>query len=253
MRVPAAASDDAAGWTLLAAVSAIVGGFNSQQKVSGQDGVRYTIIPRARQLEAVKFLNENAFVTPKWTIRPEILRRIEPTGALDRIRTAQMRVLNSLFNNARLSRMAEQEAIDGAAAYRAADFLADVRKGIWSELGGTQVQIDAYRRGLQRGYIDLLSGKLNGRTPVTDDSRGLIRAELQSLSQEIAAAMAKATDRTTKAHLGDSRDQIAKALDPKFAPAAPATGGGPGAPGLDDDASAQQSCWPDYIIRRPPM
>jgi hypothetical protein len=217
--------------------------------------VIFTIIPRARQLEAVNYLNANAFTTPKWTIRPEILRRIEPTGALDRIRTAQMRVLNSLFSNVRLARMTEQEALDGAAAYRAADFLADVRKGIWSELGGASVQIDAYRRGLQRSYIDLMAGKITSRTPVTDDSRALVRAELQSLSQEIGAAIAKASDRTTKAHLADARDQIAKALDPKFAPPAPATGGGfPGAPGFDDaNDPSQQGCWPDYIIRRPPL
>jgi hypothetical protein len=141
--------------------------------------------------------------------------------------------------------------MDGAAAYRAADFLADVRKGIWSELAAAQVQVDAYRRGLQRGYIDLMAGKINSRTPVTDDARALVRAELQSLTQEIAGAMAKASDRTTRAHLGDARDQIAKALDPKIAPAAPATGG-PGFPGFDDDLT-QQGCWPDYIIRRPPM
>jgi len=232
-------------------VSNLVGGFSSQQKVVGQDGVIFTLIPRARQLEAVHFLNANAFVTPKWTIRPDILRRIEPVGALDRIRIAQLRVLNSLLSNVRLARMAEQEAMDGAAAYRAEDFLADVRKGLWSELAGASVQIDAYRRGLQRSYIELMAGKINSRTPVTGDSRALVRAELQSLSQEIAAAAAKATDRTTRAHLADSRDQIAKALDPKFAPAAPATGG-PGFPGLDDDNDpSQQSCWPDYIIRPP--
>jgi len=113
-------------------------------------------------------------------------------------------------------------------------------------------QIDAYRRGLQRSYIELMAAKINSRTPVTGDARALVRAELQSLSQEIAAAAAKATDRTTRAHLADSRDQIAKALDPKFAPAAPATAAGPGGRGLDDDNDpSQQSCWPDYIIRPP--
>ncbi len=237
--------------TELTHVSAIVGGFSSQQKVSGQDGVLFAIVPRARQLEAVKFLTENAFTAPKWTVRPEILRRIEPSGALDRVRIAQLRVLNSLLSNARISRMVEQEAIDGAAAYRAADFLADVRRGVWSELSAANVQVNAYRRGLQRGYIDLMAGKISGRAPATDDARALARVELQTLSQEIAAAMAKATDRTTKAHLGDSRDQIAKALDPKFAPPAPATGGGPGFPGLDDNDPSQQGCWPDYIIRPP--
>ena len=238
--------------TELTHVTAIVGGFNSQQKTFGQDGVIFTLVPRARQLEAVKFLNANAFTTPKWAIRPEILRRIEPAGALDRVRIAQMRVLNSLLNNTRISRMVEQEAMDGAAAYRAADFLADVRNGIWSELAGAKVEIDAYRRGLQRTYIELMADKVNSRTPVTDDARALARAELQTLSQEIGAAMAKATDRTTKAHLADARDQIANALDPKFAPQAPAAAGGRGMPGLDDDFD-QQGCWPDYIIRRPPM
>ena len=42
----------------------------------------------SRQAGAVKFLNENAFETPAWAINPEILRRIEPVGVLDRIRTA---------------------------------------------------------------------------------------------------------------------------------------------------------------------
>jgi hypothetical protein len=34
--------------------------------------------------------------------------------------------------------------------------------------------------------------------------------------------MAKTTDHETRAHLEASRDEIAKILDPKFAPAAPA-------------------------------
>jgi hypothetical protein len=36
------------------------------------------------------------------------------------------------------------------------------------------------------------------------------------LSSTIAAALAKTTDRETKAHLEASRDEIAKILDPKF-------------------------------------
>ena len=114
-------------------VTAIVGGFDSQQKHAGQDGVRFTIVPRARQAAAVRFLNDNAFATPTWAIRPEILRRIEPTGVLDRVNAAQERVLNSLLSNTRFARLVEQEAIDGAASYRPADFLVDVRKGIWRD------------------------------------------------------------------------------------------------------------------------
>jgi hypothetical protein len=97
-------------------VAGLVGGFNSQQKHAGQDGVRFTIVPKERQAAAVRFLNDNAFATPTWALRPEILRRIEVVGALARVNTAQERVLNSLLNNARFDRLVEQEALDGVAS-----------------------------------------------------------------------------------------------------------------------------------------
>jgi hypothetical protein len=206
-------------------VAAIVGGYDSQQKHGGQEGVRFVPVPKERQAAAVTFLNDHAFQTPMWAIKPEILRRIEPTGALERIRTNQLRVLNSLLNNTRVARLVEQEALGGAAAYQPATFFNDVRRGIWRELEGRQqIRIDAYRRNLQRGYIALMADKLNGRQAVSDDSRPFIRGELRALDAAIAASLLRATDHTTKLHLLDARDQITKALDPKFAPPAPTTG-----------------------------
>jgi hypothetical protein len=247
-------------WTTeLNHVTGIVGGFDSQQKHGGQDGVRFIIVPKERQAAAVRFLNENAFATPSWALKPEILRRIEPSGAVARVNTAQGRILNSLLNNSRFNRLVEQEAIDGAAAYRPADFMADLRRGIWAELEGGPVRIDVYRRNLQNSYIDLLSNKLNLRPSVIDDYRALIKAELRDLSAAILTATPRATDRQTRAHLADARDQIAKALDPRFAPpATPITITSPF--GFDDElqfngsSSAVENfdprdCWPDYAIR----
>jgi hypothetical protein len=244
-------------------VTTIVGGFNSQQKHAGQDGVRFTMVPRDRQAAAVRFLNDNAFATPTWALKPEILRRIEPAGALARVNAAQERILNSLLSNTRFDRLVEQEAIDGAAAYRPADFLSDVRKGIWSEVEGGPVRIDAYRRNLQNSYIDLLSLKLNGRPAVTDDYRALIRAELRDLNSAIGAAMPRTLDRQTRAHLADARDQIAKALDPKFVAPVTATPGNPFGPfGFDEEMRFPSSsvedfdardCWPDYAVRIRPQ
>jgi hypothetical protein len=176
------------------------------------------------------------------------------------VNTAQERILNSLLSNARFDRLIEQEAIDGVAAYKPAEFMSDVRKGIWSELEGGPVRIDVYRRNLQNSYIDLLSTKLNGRPAVTDDYRALIKAELRDLSAAIAAAMPRASDRQSRAHLADARDQIAKALDPKFAAPAPVTPQNPF--GFDDAFNFNvesgntaledfdfKDCWPDYSIR----
>jgi hypothetical protein len=225
-------------------VAGVIGGFNSQEKVVGQEGRIFNLIPKAYQQAAVKFLLDNAFTTPTWMIDEEILRRIEPVGAIERIQTAQGRVLNTLLNNARFARLIEQETLDGSLAYSPVEFLATVRKGIWRELDSQQVKVDAYRRGLQRSYLQVVNGKLNpapvaatpadsnpggGRggpppPPSSGDEKPLYRAELRALSGSITAALAKATDPETKAHLEASRDEIAKMLDPKFAPPAPAVG-----------------------------
>jgi hypothetical protein len=249
-------------WTLeLNHVAAIVGGFNTQEKYVGQSGEIFTPVPKLRQSEAVKFLNENAFATPAWAIDKDILRRIEAIGVLSRIRNAQSSVLNNLLNSGRFARLVEQEAVDGAAAYAPTEFLADVRKGVWKELDGSSVKIDAYRRNLQRAYLDLVNNKVNSTATVpvglppefaglfasSGDEKPLYRAELRSLNASITAAIAKASDRDTKAHLEGARDQIAKILDPKFAQANGAGGAviRIGFEGVD----AMDSCWPDYVIR----
>ena len=235
-------------------VTQIVGGMQSQQKHGGQEGVRFVPLPRARQAEAVRFLNERAFVTPSFVINPDILRRIEVVGIVDRVKTAQQRVLTSLLSVPRLARLIEQEAIDGAKAYAAPDLLGDVRKGVWTELSAAAVKVDPYRRNLQRVYLDLFGERLNGRAPVVDDARAFLRGELRALDAQVRAAQGKAGDAATRLHLADVRDQIAKTLDPKL-PMAPAAGAA-GGPALSFDEDLEQwlkvdelSCWPDYAIR----
>jgi hypothetical protein len=257
-----------AQWTLeMNHVAAIAGGFDTQDKVVGQKGLVFAPISRERQQLAVNFLNENAFATPHWAIDTEILRRIEPAGALNRIRNAQSSVLSSLLSSARFARLVEQEAIDGAAAWAPSDFLVAVRRGLWRELESTQVKVDPYRRNLQRAYLDLANTKINGQAPVvpaglpaelaaqfisSGDEKPFYRAELRSLNTAINAALAKTADRATRAHLEGARDQIAKILDPKFAPPAAAAtatirvGLADPFSGVPGDAP---ECWPDYVIR----
>jgi len=211
-------------------------------------------------------LNENAFATPTWAIDKEILRRIEPIGALNRVRNAQNSVLNNLLSSSRFARMAEQTALDGNAAYQPVEFLADVRKGVWMELDAPTVSIDAYRRNLQRAYLDLANTKLNAPAPAlpqglpaafasmfvtSGDERPLYRSELRALNASIEAALARSTDSSTRAHLEGARDQIAKILNPQFA-------GGTSSGTLptrttfteqDVFSAASDDCWPDYVIR----
>jgi hypothetical protein len=226
-------------------VAAVVGGVASQQKVYGQDGLRFVPIPRERQRAAVEFLSAHAFTAPMFVVKPEILRRIEPAGTLERIRTSQLRVLTTVMTDARINRLAEQEAIDGAAAYKPSEFFTDVRRAIWSEIEATAVRVDPYRRNLQRAYLDLMNEKINGRLASSGESRPLARLEIRALDTAVRAAMPRTTDRVTRAHLQDVRDQIGRILDPKFAPPATPTLALPIIIGADGETG----CWLDYAIR----
>jgi hypothetical protein len=235
-------------------VAAIVGGFSSQQKAIGQQGLIFSPIPRQKQAGAVKFLNENAFRVPGWATNTEILRRIEPVGVLDRVKTSQQRVLGSLLSSARITRLVEQETLDGAGAYKPTEFLADVRQGVWSEVYGTSaVRVDAFRRNLQRAYIETLATRINGAQAVADDARAFFRGELKTLDTDLRLATPRTTDRETRLHIDDVRVMIARALDPTAQPAAPAATTAPRPGALDDpfDVSVSpDTCWPDYTIRR---
>jgi hypothetical protein len=225
-------------------VSTLIGGVDSQDKHGGQAGVRFVSVSKERQQAAVKFINDNAFQTPKMFLNPEVIRRMEPAGTLARIRAAQLRVLNSVMSAQRFNRLVEQEVIDGAKAYTPTEFLADVRRGIFGEMQQTSVKIDAFRRNLQRAYLELISGRLNGNARALDDQRPMLRGELQTIANNAAAALTRATDRETRLHLEDLRSEITKILDPKFQLAAPAQAAPAGGPN-----SIEDGCWVDYAVR----
>jgi Met-zincin len=159
-----------------------------------------------------------------------VLRKIEASGSIDRIGNAQASVLAGLVNNDRLSRMIELDALPVAGdRYTLPTMLTDLRRGLWSEIYAGK-PIDAYRRRLQRVYLEAMAAKINPAAPnpalaafglagpsarALADFRGLLRAEMNDLSRELTAGMTRTGDRATRAHLEDARDQIKKMLDPK--------------------------------------
>jgi hypothetical protein len=250
-------------WTLeMNHVTQLVGGDISQQKHIGQDGRRFTPVPRARQAEAVRFLLNNAFIPPMFLVQPELLRRMEPAGAINRIRNAQSSVMNSLLQPDRLTRLIEQGAVDGAGSYTAPQLMTDLRRGIWAELATPARPIDQFRRNVQRIYLDALDARLNNSGP-PPEIRALLRGELRSARADIVRALPAVTDRQSRLHLEDARDQIDEILDPR---AMRASGGGGGRGGNviiignspasswkydwnnDPFLKTAEICWPDYTV-----
>ena len=216
--------------TELTHVTNVVGGADSQEKYGSQTGVRFTPVSRARQKAAVTFLNQNAFTTPTFLLDHDILRRIEPTGSVQRISAAQSGILSSLIRNDRLMRMSEYEhGARSGTAYGAMELFADLRGGLFSELAAGQ-SIDVYRRALQRAYIGMLDEKINPpppspnaaargfggpQRPVLDpklsDIYPAVRAELKAIDTQIQGALSR-TSGITRAHLEDLHTRITEAL-----------------------------------------
>jgi hypothetical protein len=210
-------------------VANLIGGYDSEPKAGTAPGVRFTPLSKARQAEAIAFINANVFATPMWLLPTDILRKLEPTSGQARVLALQQAALNGFLGSARLLRLQEHEAILGEQAYTTAQLLTDLRGGILSELSAAAaVKIDPYRRNLQRAYVDLLIARLApapaaagaagaaAAPALKDDSRGAIRAELRTILQAcVNAKAAMDGDTETKNHLADLRDQIIQALEPK--------------------------------------
>ncbi len=206
-------------------VAAIVAGAVSQERYG--TGIRFVPESEARQKGAIQFLTENAFTVPGWLVNRDILWRIEQEGGVARIRAAQSGVLNTLLAPARLSRLIEYEALTapGTNHYTLGEMLRDVRRGVWTELSATRPQVDVYRRGLQRAYLDAVGRTVRpapatgpvvpGAAPAgTSDARPALRGELMEIDREVAAALGRTTDAMTRLHLQDVRLEIKRLLDP---------------------------------------
>jgi hypothetical protein len=202
------------------------------EKYPNQSGVIHTAVPRDKQQGAVRFLLENVFTTPTWMLDTDVLRRVEPTGSVERIRTRQLAVLADLLLDGKLSRLVEQEAFATPAipAYTIAELFGDMHRGLFSELSAVRPNVDAYRRNIQRAWVDQMdrlvstplatpvpAGAFGGFTPPTPrpaDARALARADLVDLDGQLRLAIIKTTDRVTRAHFQDLRARIDRIFNP---------------------------------------
>jgi len=221
-------------WALeMGHVAVVPGGVWRQEKYPDQAGVIHRSVPRAQQAEAVRFLNENAFTTPTYFLDSAVLRRIEPTGFVERIRVRQAALLTTLFQDARLSRLAEQGAtLPAGTAYTLTNLFDELRGGIFAELGAARPAVDPYRRNLQQTFVDQMDRLINtplvtppppGFTPFPGftpppprpaDARSLARLELRDLQTALGTALGRVTDRTTRAHMVDLQARIERILNP---------------------------------------
>lgn len=203
-----------------------IGGVYTDLKTTEQPGNVYAVVPKAIQKEAVSFIQKNLFETPNWLLDKNILDKISsPTN--DRISALQDQVLAAMLSLSRLNRLVSGTNRD-ATAYRIEDYMDDLKKAVWTELPARKT-IDAYRRNLQKAYVDRVSNIVNPPaatgltisfgTPPTEakktDIMSVAKGTLRALRAEINAALPSYSDKMSRYHLQDLSDRIEKVLNPK--------------------------------------
>ena len=213
-------------------VTANVGGVYETIKTSTQDEPVFEVTPKAKQREAMVFLQNQIFETPHWLISKDIWNRVNNPGETDPIVSSQEIVLNGLLSTSRLNRLQEATERFGAAkAYSAVELFGDLQNGLFSELKSKK-PIDSYRRRLQRSYVDKLNSLLNPASSMFTISFGgasalssvdishtdipsIARAQLLQLKATVTKSIPLTTDKMSKIHLLDLKERIKDALDPK--------------------------------------
>jgi hypothetical protein len=209
-------------------VAVNIGGMYENFKTYDQDGPVYEMVPEERQREAMAWMQRQVFATQDWLVNQEVLRRIEGVGAIDRIRRYQVGAVNTLLDPQRMARLIEAEVMIGNDTYTCTEMLSDLREGIWSELD-TGTPIDAFRRNLQRGYVERLEYLMTEEPgPVSSflaafgytnldvsqsDIRAYVRGELETLQRDVDRNALRTSDRMTRLHLRDISARITDILN----------------------------------------
>lgn len=210
-------------------VTANVGGHYENFKTYDQDGIVYTPVPAEIQRNSMEWLSREAFATPDWILKNDVLRRIEGVGAMDRVRRYQVGAVDRLLDPIRIGRLIETEALSNKEdVYTFSELLNDLREGIWTELPGAET-IGPFRRNLQRGYLERLEYLMTQEPPSVppffasfgmasvdvsqSDIRAYIRGELNSLKSAVDRAIRRTGSRMTRLHLEDIRVRIEDILD----------------------------------------
>ncbi len=204
-------------------VATNIGGVYETYKKPNQAGEIYKNVPKVKQQEALKWLQENAFNSPTWLVNTTILKNTAYTGYIEKFRVLQVRVLNKILSLETLGRLQNATVIDQN-AYKPLTFLQELRTGIWNELNANQ-NTTIYRRNLQRAYIERMeflmkeefknNNSKESYNVSQSDVRALVRGELSTLKKLIQTKKGLQTTPENNFHLEDCLARINAILDPK--------------------------------------
>lgn len=200
-----------------------IGGVQESIKSIEQAGDVYTPVSKEAQREAIAFLNKEAFNTPEWIFKGEVLNKFRKPAKKEEVTKMQEDALFHLLSADRLSRMNAIAMRYGSEnVYTVDDMLTDLTGGLFAEIKNQQA-VDGGKRYLQKWFVTYLVKHFNDSEAIPDPTKPnvLTGSDIPvALYSQLTSLLnlcknTKYADLTMQAHVNYMADKIDNALNSK--------------------------------------
>jgi hypothetical protein len=216
-------------------VKYIGGQYTSRDHVGDPDGrPPFVPVPKAKQREALAFLNEAAFGEGAYVVPQEVLAKFGTNNWVhwgenvtfnqrldyplhEQVLGAQRAMLNRVMHPFVFSRIRDAEVKFGTKeVLTIPELMQELTESIWSEAYTGQARgVRTTRRDLQRVYLDNMATMvIDSPDRLPADARSVARMQLTSLKRRIDGRLGGSSlDAYTRAHFAESSARIEKVLE----------------------------------------
>jgi hypothetical protein len=222
--------------TSLLLASKYIGGMYHYRSFVGDPGNRlpFAPVPADKQKQALQLLRDNLFAPTAFQFKPQLLNKLENERFFDFnsftpgrqdvpihqvILSLQRQVLDRIFLPTVLSRIQDSElrVAPPAEPFTLGLLFTEIQDSIWAETknSAAPVNINSYRRSLQREHLRKMIGMVLRDAAVPEDARTLARQSLVTLRGQLQRTVARPglnTSLEVRAHLNESIARIDEAL-----------------------------------------
>jgi hypothetical protein len=216
-----------------------IGGVHHYRDHVSDEGNRvpFNPVPAAKQRQALALLQKHLFSADAFRFPPKLLNKLAnerftnvydfsanatrfdvPVHAL--VLGHRRAVLDRVFHPIVLSRVLDSEVKVERPdeLFRLSEFFGGIQDAMWSETkaAATTLDINSYRRSLQREHVRKLIGMVLRDAATPEDARTLARHFLVSLRRDLQRTLATPGARMpleTRAHLGETLARVNEALN----------------------------------------
>jgi hypothetical protein len=210
----------------VSSVVKLIGGVRENRVMGGRGTDTFTRTSLKEQRAAIRFLLDEALVTPKWLVDPRVLNRISMVDVAAPVVNSQKRILGEMLQPVRFRVLEDVESLSPGTGLSAYDYLELVQKSLFRETQQTSPKVDIYRRELQREFVEHLkafSGEAQrlksfgfmlaaSQTELLVDLRPAALQSLKDVKAMLLTGEQRATDRPTRQHFAQLARDVEKTL-----------------------------------------